>query len=379
MYVCITSSLPLVSKLFFYVILAILVTADLVCSNDDFSLLCGSLQQTGLDVDLDNKNRRWTVFAPTDEAFLSLDSQIADEVFSTMENLEFVLLYHTIVNQEVFSSELECSERILMTNLKETRTVCVGAKVYQKGGGNEINQRPEIVGVDITTCNGVVHVVNQVILPFKLPDGHIINNPAPTYQKSPTYQPAPTYQKRPTHKPAPQPTFQPAPQPTFQPAPQPTPDTPYPTPYPTPRPTPRPTKYPTYRPTRRPTKYPTYRPTTYPTYRPTRRPTKRPTKYPTYRPTSYPTPAPEPEHDNWYPYEPEPYYPEEHHSEDDHHDDNEYHPDQDHDEQYHPEEHHSEDDHHDDNEYHSDQDHDNGQVQDGNRDGRDSPCLSIGR
>ena len=372
MCICTTPS-PIVSTPLFYGILAILVTVDLVCSNDDFSLLCGALQQTGLDADLDNKNRRWTVFAPTDEAFLSLDSQIADEVFSTMENLKFVLLYHTIVNQEVFSSDLECSERIVMTNLKETRTVCVGTKVYQKGGGNADNQRPEIVGVDITTCNGVVHVVNQVILPTKLPDGHYINEPAPTYMKNPTYRPSPrpTY-KQPVFEPfpdTPYPTPRPTPQPTPQPTPRPTPD---PTPQPTPRPTPQPTPDPTPRPTPRTTPYPTPRPTPrttkYPTYRPTRRPTKRPTKYPTYRPTTYPTPAPEPkhyypEHNNWYPHEPEPSYPEEHYPKDDHHDDNGNHQDHHHDEPYNPEEHHSEVDH----------------YNDGNRDSRDSSCLSIGR
>jgi len=365
---------------------------DLICNNEDFSLLCAALEQTGLDIALDHKDRLWTLFAPTDEAFELLDTHIANDIFNNVENLEFVLLYHTVKGREVLSKQLVCRERIQMTNMKDTRTVCIGDKVIQNGGGNSDNNRPEIVRFDIKACNGIVHVVNQVILPSKLPDAHYENRPTPKSVPKPT--PPHLYD---TPYPTPYPTPHPTPHPTRRKI-----ETPYPTPYPTPRPSPRETPYPTYRPTYRPTNrpsrfptcrptpyptypptpYPTYPPTKYPTYPPTKYPTYPPTKYPTYPPTPYPTPYPEPN----YP-EPEPYYPEEDHPKDDYHDvpyPDEHHPDP-----YYPEEDHPKDDYYIDNDdYHTEDqnqdqhhpdNHDDGQVQIDDRDSRDGgvTCLSI--
>ena len=256
----------------------ILGTADIICDDDDFSLLCGALELTGLDSALDKKNRVWTLFAPTDEAFDSLDGQIANEVFSSVEDLEFVLLYHVISGVEVGSRQLVCTQRTIMANTKETRTVCSVDQIFQKGAGNSNQEKPEIVKVDIEACNGVVHVVDRVILPKNLPGSKPTGKPVkkPTAPSKPTGKPVkkPSHNNKPIPKPTPPyygnddtlPTLHPTEKaPTRYP-------TPYPTPYPVPRPEPEPEPY-----------YPE---------------PKDKTPYP----TPYPVPRPEPE--------PEPYYPE---------------------------------------------------------------------
>ena len=53
-----------------------------------------------------------------------------------------------------------------MTNGKESRTICEDGATYQKGGGNSDDDRPEITNTDIEACNGVIHVVSEVMLPW---------------------------------------------------------------------------------------------------------------------------------------------------------------------------------------------------------------------
>ncbi len=52
-----------------------------------------------------------------------------------------------------------------MTNGKDSRTICKDGTTYQKGGGNSDDAKPEIISADIEACNGVIHVVSEVMLP----------------------------------------------------------------------------------------------------------------------------------------------------------------------------------------------------------------------
>lgn len=132
-------------------------TADLACSNSDFSILCTLVTENGLADDLSEGS--WTVFAPTNDAFESAPR--------FPEGTDFVrLLLGHVVDSVVGSADLGCTERITMANGKDTRTQCEGASMYQKGKGNSDVQRPEIIDSDIEACNGVMHVVDQVILSF---------------------------------------------------------------------------------------------------------------------------------------------------------------------------------------------------------------------
>lgn len=153
--------------------------ADLVCSDDAFSLFCKLLEMTGFDQVLDDPSITATIFAPNDEAFETDDLETMETIFSSDENIEWVLLYHTILDQVMSSTELDCGVRVLMANERDTRTICsvLDNTIYQKGAGNDNSNQdnsrlPEIIDFNIDACNGIVHVVNKLILPRKLPSNH---------------------------------------------------------------------------------------------------------------------------------------------------------------------------------------------------------------
>jgi len=145
--------------------------AQIACSNDNLSMICEQLKENALLDDLEDG--LWTVFVPTNDAF-----QNAPLEMITSDNIEDILLGHTISNELIAFEDLLCTERTEMTNGKYTRTVCVddedeeagpskGRKTYQNGGGNDDNQRPEIIDINIPACNGIIHIVSEVILPYE--------------------------------------------------------------------------------------------------------------------------------------------------------------------------------------------------------------------
>ena len=188
----------------------------MICSNEEFSILCKILAETGYDTifnyhdnsvasyststnstddeDEDELEELYTVFAPNDEAFKALPRKYAEQLLSSTENMEWLVLYHsigvnTVAGAVISSDDLDCGELVRMSNGKNTRTVCESGEdgaVYQKGAGNSIADDPkkkkrqgeetaalalfpEIIEFDIEACNGLVHVVNNIILPKKLP------------------------------------------------------------------------------------------------------------------------------------------------------------------------------------------------------------------
>jgi transforming growth factor-beta-induced protein len=106
---------------------------------------------------------KWTVFAPTNDAFEVVEDTIAslDE-----ETILDVLLFHVVANEVLDSNSLICGDLVEMANGKESRTKCDdGTLTYQSGGDNIDGLEPAFVQVDIIACNGVIHVVDNVMLP----------------------------------------------------------------------------------------------------------------------------------------------------------------------------------------------------------------------
>ena len=140
--------------------------ADIACNTDGsfsgFSTLCAALQAAGLEAAL--RDGTYTVFAPTDDAFANLPNGTVDALLNDIPSLTNVLLFHAVADQEIFSTDLECTQLIEMANGEDSRTVCSDGKIHQKGAGNPRDNMPEIITTDIVASNGVVHVVSQVML-----------------------------------------------------------------------------------------------------------------------------------------------------------------------------------------------------------------------
>jgi uncharacterized surface protein with fasciclin (FAS1) repeats len=123
----------------------------------DFSIACTLLQSTGVDEEL--MGGTWTVFAPMNDAFE------AAPPFPEGTDIGFVLRGHMVPGVAIPFEDLVCTERIEMANGEDTRTVCRDDTTYQKGKGNSDDIRPEIISFNNLACNGIIHVVDQVILP----------------------------------------------------------------------------------------------------------------------------------------------------------------------------------------------------------------------
>ena len=137
--------------------IALAVNAD----NGEFSTLIDAVVYTGL-VDVLNGNRQFTVFAPTDAAFaaLGLNADNIETVFAGAEGkaaLTNILLYH-VAPGERFSGDVLDSSRIRMMN--KSFTFVSGASLVDNN-----DNVSNIVAVDIDARNGVIHVIDQVLLP----------------------------------------------------------------------------------------------------------------------------------------------------------------------------------------------------------------------
>lgn len=128
---------------------------DIAAGDENFSTLATLLQEAGLDRALDSDRLELTVFAPTNEAFEKLPAEVLEAVRNDPKLLGFVLRNH-IVRGSVKSSDLETGEvrSVARTNLD----VVVGDDAITVGPAT-------VVAADIMASNGVVHVINEVLVP----------------------------------------------------------------------------------------------------------------------------------------------------------------------------------------------------------------------
>lgn len=141
---------------------------DVASADARFSILASALQRTGLDQALDISTRRYTVFAPTDDAFAA--SGIDLNALSD-EDLANVLLYHAINDANIASTAIPGGTTELAT---ENTTGPGGGKlplfVNNDGGNITINNAATVVVADVVTVNGTIHAIDQVLLPPSLLD-----------------------------------------------------------------------------------------------------------------------------------------------------------------------------------------------------------------
>ncbi len=136
---------------------------EIAVANAQFSTLVGALQSTGLDAALDGDGE-FTVFAPTNDAFSALPEGTLESLSD--DQLESILLYHAL-GAEVFSGQLDAQQTVETLN---------GEEIFITAGTNgvTINGTASVTTADIEARNGVIHVINGVILPDAY--GTIVDN-----------------------------------------------------------------------------------------------------------------------------------------------------------------------------------------------------------
>jgi uncharacterized surface protein with fasciclin (FAS1) repeats len=124
--------------------------------NDDFNTLVDAVIAAGLDTTLSDETQTFTVFAPTDAAFAALDSDfLANLVNNDTANLTKILTYH-VVSGEVMSTDLSDGMR--------AETV-QGKYITISIDGDVMIDNAKVTIADIECSNGVIHVIDAVIVP----------------------------------------------------------------------------------------------------------------------------------------------------------------------------------------------------------------------
>ncbi|CAL4097996.1 unnamed protein product, partial [Meganyctiphanes norvegica] len=139
--------------------LAELLTAE------GFSTLVDLVVKAGLAETLSNGGP-FTVFAPTNEAFAALDPDLVQSLVNNPEQLKSVILYH-VVSGEVYSSAL--SNNLLADSVAGSK---LRVNIYQKQNMQIVAVNgAKVLRADVKASNGVVHVIDKVIL---APGGDIV-------------------------------------------------------------------------------------------------------------------------------------------------------------------------------------------------------------
>lgn len=130
---------------------------DTAIAASDFSTLVAAVKAAGLVETLKGEGP-FTVFAPTDAAFAKLPKGTLKSLLepSNQEKLAGILTYHVV------SGEVLASDVVKLTQLKTVQGS--KAKVTAKDGKVMIDTAT-IIKTDIICKNGVIHVIDAVILP----------------------------------------------------------------------------------------------------------------------------------------------------------------------------------------------------------------------
>ncbi len=128
---------------------------DTALSSGQFNTLVAALKKAGLVNTLKGKGP-YTVFAPTDEAFNTLLKElgITKKELLARKDLKTILLYH-VVSGNVMSSDLKDGMKVKTLAKKNVMISLNPVRV------NDAN----VITKDIQTSNGVIHVIDKVLLP----------------------------------------------------------------------------------------------------------------------------------------------------------------------------------------------------------------------
>ena len=120
-----------------------------------FNTLVAAVKAAGL-VETLSGTGPFTVFAPTDEAFAQIPEDQLNALLADKEALTAVLTYHVVAGKVMAAD---------VVKLSTAETVNGQSVDIEVMDGKVMIDGAEVVSADIQTTNGVIHVINKVILP----------------------------------------------------------------------------------------------------------------------------------------------------------------------------------------------------------------------
>jgi uncharacterized surface protein with fasciclin (FAS1) repeats len=120
-----------------------------------FKTLVSLVKKAGLATTLSGKGP-YTVFAPTDAAFKKVPQSTLNALAKDKAKLKAVLLYH-VVKGKVTAKQVVKLKSAKTLNGQSVSIKVSGGKVYVGGA--------RVVQADVGASNGVIHVINKVLIP----------------------------------------------------------------------------------------------------------------------------------------------------------------------------------------------------------------------
>jgi transforming growth factor-beta-induced protein len=133
---------------------------DVAASTEGFSTLVAAVQAAGLVETLSGEGP-FTVFAPTDDAFAAALESLgitAEELLADTETLTSILTYHVVAG-EVPSSD------VVTLDGQSVATVNGAEVAISVDGETVMVNDATVTAVDVEASNGVIHVIDTVLLP----------------------------------------------------------------------------------------------------------------------------------------------------------------------------------------------------------------------
>ncbi|MFA0543115.1 fasciclin domain-containing protein [Vibrio sp. 10N.222.52.B7] len=130
---------------------------DVAAENGSFNTLVAAVKAAGL-VETLKGDGPFTVFAPTDEAFAALPEGTVDMLLKpeNKDKLIAVLTYHVVPGKIMASEVMKLDSAVTV----QGEAVMVGID-----HGNVMVNKAQVVMADIEASNGVIHVIDAVLLP----------------------------------------------------------------------------------------------------------------------------------------------------------------------------------------------------------------------
>ncbi|MGL4234275.1 MAG: fasciclin domain-containing protein [Casimicrobium sp.] len=127
---------------------------DVAAGNKDFSTLVTAVKAAGLVETLNGKGP-FTVFAPTDAAFAKLPPGTVDALLKDPAKLKAILTYH-VVPGKVMAKDVKPGA----AKTANGQSLMIAAK-----DGKVMVDNATVTATDVAASNGVIHVIDTVILP----------------------------------------------------------------------------------------------------------------------------------------------------------------------------------------------------------------------
>lgn len=130
---------------------------DVAIADGHFKTLAKALTAAGL-VDTLKGAGPFTVFAPTDDAFAKLPAGTLDSLLKDIPKLTAILKYH------VLAGKVSAADVVKLDGKSATTLNGAGLKVSTQGGV-KLNGEVHVTKTDIAASNGLIHIVDSVLLP----------------------------------------------------------------------------------------------------------------------------------------------------------------------------------------------------------------------